>query len=199
MLKAMRGHMGRARLLLWGGMAIVTVCSLLAASARSDRVRRTDEALECAQRLLDRGRLEEAAAVLTALTQQDPGCPRAHAALAEVRSTQGREAAAMEQYRAVVELCPDDAEACYDLVACALALGRYSTAEEYLTQRIQKAPRDTYARLLLAYAHKRQEQLDKAIAELESTGELAPRDGAVARIIARTRERLQQHSDQAGG
>jgi len=192
--------MGRARLWVWASVGIVTVCSLLAAWARSDRVRRTAQTLECAQRQLDDGKVESAAALLSRITREEPRCVRAHAALAEIRSAQGREAEAMEEYRALIELSPDDLQAYDDLIACALAVGRYSIAEEYLTRRIHDAPHDAYARRVLAFARGRHNRLDKTLAQLESVSKPLLRDEVgAAHYIARIRGRLQQLAEEAGG
>ena len=144
--------------------------ALLVASGRSDRMQRTDQALERAQRLTDAGQYARAGAVLLRVTADEPRCLRAHAALAEVWSSQGHTAQALDEYRAVVELRPDDAQACYDLVACALCVERYDVAEQYLSRRLRDFPQDAYARRLLAFVHERRQQPQAAADRRELAG-----------------------------
>jgi len=197
---ALRRHPLWARLLLWGSVTAIVACALLVVSARSDRMRRTDGVLHRAQSLLDRGRIEEAASVLSCLTQEQPNCARAHSALADIRSAQGREAQAMEQYRSLVELQPDNAQAYYDLVACALVLRQYDVAEEYLARRVREVPKDAYARRLIAFVYERRNRPDRALSQLQSLSDLSrPNAPATAHSVARIRGRLTRQHEEAGG
>ncbi|HUT73529.1 MAG TPA: tetratricopeptide repeat protein [Armatimonadota bacterium] len=143
--------MRRVRLLVWTSVAVLVVCSVGLAAARSRRMDHAERALERAQRLLQQGDQATAAQVLTRLLREQPRCSRAHALLADVRSAQGQDAQALEHYRALADLEPQDAQACYDLVACCVAVRRYDVAERYLARWLLGDPCDTHARRLLAF------------------------------------------------
>lgn len=150
--------MSRARLVVWGGVIVIGISTLWLASARSASMRETEIALGRAERLLDRGDAGAAAAALTRLVRQQPRCAGAHALLADARSMQGRDAQALEHYRAAVDLAPRDAQACYDLVACCVAAHSYDVAERYLVRRLRDEPADLYARRLLALVRDRRDR-----------------------------------------
>lgn len=191
---------GRLRLSLWGAMAAVVASSLWLASARSERLRQQDEVCASAQQLLERGKPEAAAALLTRLLREQPRCALAHALLGDVRSAQGRPAEALDNYCAAIDLEPTAAQTYYDLTACALASRRYHVAEEYLLRRLQSAPGDAYARRLLALVYQRQRRFGKALEQIEWVSRLIRSDAAVAPdCITRARQHLLRQMEQIGG
>lgn len=188
-----------ARVLAWSAVAAISGGALLVASGRSERMQRTDQALERAQRLTDAGQYAQAGAVLLRVTADEPRCLRAHAALAEVRSSQGHTAQALDEYRAVAELQPDDAQACYDLAACALCVERYDIAERYLSRRLRDFPQDAYARRFLAFVRERRQQPQAAQDQHQPTAAVPPHEQTAARWIARMRQRAHEQVRQTGG
>ena len=185
---------------MWSSVAIMSVCSVWLAWARSERMKEAERTLAHAQRLLDRGEVSDAAAALEELVRDQPWCASARAMLADVLAAQGQEAQAIEHYRALADRYPQDAQAYYDLAACCLAIGRYDLAERYLRRRIQDAPQDAHARCQLAFVYEQQGQLDKALDQLDAVVKLPGSDGSSpTQHWARTRERLQRKLHRAGG
>lgn len=154
--------MCRARIVVWSTVTVMVLCSLWLARARSEGLREAGQALDRAQLLLEKGSPDHAAAILTRLVREQPRCAEAHALLAQARSAQGFEAQALEHYRVVADLRPQQAEPYYDLAACCVAIHRYDIAERYLSRRLRDAPHDAYARRLLTLVRERGCQFEKA-------------------------------------
>jgi len=162
----------RVRLLVYGSLVAMMASSALVASARIERAQLAARALGCAQQAIDDGRLSRAATELQRLTEEQPDSAGAHAALGDVWASRGREAQALDQYRAAADLDPDDAQAYYEIAASSAHLGRYDVAQRYLARRVRQAPHDAYARRLLGFVSRQQAELPNGLHRVEPMSQL---------------------------
>jgi tetratricopeptide (TPR) repeat protein len=126
----------------------------------------------------DRARLASAVAAA-------PRDPELRRALAAALARAGEAAAALEQYRTVLALLPDDPDAAADAGLMAQRCGLQEEVLPLLHASAKVHPRHARLRQVLGLMHRALDELDPAIEAFESAAALAPNDALIAHGHAR--------------
>ena len=86
---------------------------------------------------------------------------------------------ALEHFRTVVELTPDDANARFYLGLTQIRLGEFSAAIPHLEKALQLYPSLQYAHYHLGLSYFQEQRYSEALKELQSAGQFDPHNAAV--------------------